>query len=460
MIVVWFIKIDSRGRKMASLVDYLNSAKSSYHVVKYAENQLIEAGFTKLEFGKKFDIKKGGAYYCIPQPTMLYAFTIGQKVTSGKMHISCAHTDSPTFKIKPEPEMGARANAIRINTEPYGGSLKRTWFDRPLCVAGQVVVKAENAFMPTSILFDSIEPWFIIPSLAPHMDREIEEKKIDPQKELIPLFGISGENYVNRFIEKVAEKISVSKEDILDFDLELYVGEKSVFCGKEGELLLGSRIDNIASVAACVEGIIASRIGEDNNSSAPKANDLLTELKSSDENEISLVALFDNEEIGSRTKQGADSMSLSWLIEKIFESECFKNISKLDALSDSKMLSMDGAHAVHPNYPEKADETTKAVLGNGIVLKTSASQRYVTDARMSAIVAGLCEECEIKYQKQANKSGTPGGQTLGPIESSYLPIMAADLGVPMLAMHSAKETMCINDYNELLKLSIVWNRLN
>ena len=449
---------------MSELMDYLKAAKSPYHVCDYAEKRLEAAGFDKLEITDGFELVPGGRYYCRPYPTVLFAFKTGEKITRGGMHIACAHTDSPTFRIKPSPEMGQRGGIKRVNVEPYGGSLKRTWFDRPLGVAGEVILKSGDPFAPKAVLFDSEQPWFIIPSLAPHMDREIEEKKLDVQKELIPVYEIEKDNkcddsapgdinkgvddirhdYVNTITGAIANKLGIDEGEILDYDLSLYLYEEPLLCGVNSEFLLSSRIDNVASVAALTEGLIG------NTSNGVNAHG---------DNDISVIALFDNEEIGSRSKQGADSSVLNLLIDRIFESGLFKDISKTGAIASSSMLSVDGAHGVHPNYPEKADETARVFLGKGLVLKSSAAQRYVTDPYMGAVVAGICEENDIAFQRQANRSGAPGGQTLGPLVSSYLPIPAADLGVPMLAMHSAKETMCPSDYDALLHLSEIWLRV-
>lgn len=430
--------------ELKDLFGYLEAAKSPVHVVAYSCEQLERAGFIKLDFDKKFELKAGGKYYCKPYDSLLFAFRVASNIKAGKMHIACAHTDSPSFKIKPVADMGARANVNRINVEPYGGALKRTWFDRPLGVAGQLVLKGDNIFEPKRVMFDSEGAWFIIPSLAPHMDREIEEKKLDVQKELIPICSLNGvdaaENGADGLKASLAAKAGVAVDDILDYDLNLYICGKPECCGTDGEFLLASRIDNVGSVAALVQGLIASE-----------------DKKAEDDNDLSIVALFDNEEIGSRTKQGADSMIFSWIVDRIFESEAFAEVDKLAALSRSTMLSVDGAHAVHPNYPEKADETSKAYLGKGIVLKTSASQRYVSDSGMSGILKQLCKKYDIMLQVQANRSGTPGGQTLGPIESSFLPIPAADLGMPMLAMHSCTETIACSDYKALYDLMVVWN---
>ncbi len=428
---------------MNELVDYLKNAKSPYHVTEYVKEKLEKAGFTELKSEEAFELSEGGKYYCRPYPRALFAFRIPERAEKVGIRIACAHTDSPTFRVKPSPECASSAGIRKINVEPYGGSLKRTWFDRPLGLAGMIYIKGENAFAPKPVLFDSGEPWFIIPSLAPHMDREIEEKKLDPQKELLPAYALAkeGENGGDSsLLSRIAEKAGIGKEDILDFDLELYLCEEPVICGPDKEFLLSPRIDNIASVAALTEGIMGGGAAD----------------TSGEDSTISMIALFDNEEIGSRTKQGADSGILNFVIDRIFESKLFGDISKNSAIMRSRILSVDGAHAQHPNYPEKADETARALLGKGIVLKNSASQRYVTDPEMGAILLALCSGNGIMVQRQANRSGAPGGQTLGPIISSYLPVPAADLGIPMLAMHSSNETMCLKDYEALEKLMKVW----
>lgn len=438
---------------MANLSTYLKKAKSAYHVTSYVAARLLEAGFEELDFKKPFNLEKGKAYFVSPYPTSLFAFRIPNNIIDGKMHIACAHTDSPCFKIKPCAQLDDKCNTLRVNTEPYGGMLKKTWFDRPLGLAGAIVLKSDNPYQPDTLYFDSGKPWFIIPSLAPHMDREIEEKKIDPQKEMMPLYATCGDGDKS-ITTMICRRAGVSEDDILDYDLNLYCTENPEIIGPELDYILASRIDNVVSVAALVEGII----GSDRTTSDPFDGVVLKTLENCTEGEadISMVALFDNEEVGSRTKQGADSGMLKWIIDRIFDTEIFSGISEDIAIAGSKMLSVDGAHAVHPNYADKADDTARAYIGKGVVVKTSASQRYVTDSTMIGIVSALCKENNIPFQKQANKSGTPGGQTLGPIESSYLPIPAADIGVPMLGMHSISETMSLEDYESLLKLSAIW----
>lgn len=410
---------------MDRLIQYLDASKSPYHVARFGASILSKEGFTEIDFNSAFDLRAGGRYFVRPYPTALFAFVMpseNQSVMSvNDFRIACAHTDFPTFKIKPSSEHKVVASCKRINTEPYGGMLKKTWFDRPLGIAGMVVTKGADVWKPNTNLFDSEEAWCYIPSLAPHMDREIEKKEVDVAKDMIPITGITADS----LIENIAKKLGVDEDDILSYDLNLYDTTKAEYVGVCKEFLSSGRIDNVASVAALTEAISSAENHKDS---------------------ISLIALFDNEEIGSRTKQGADSKLLSWTIKKICEAI---GIDYKNSLHRSMMLSVDGAHAVHPNYPDKADATTAVELGGGLVIKTSASQRYVSDPVVTGIIKGICQERGIAHQVQANKSGTPGGQTLGPIVSSYVPIQGADIGVPMLAMHSIREMISVNDYRSL-----------
>ena len=408
---------------------YLNAGVSPFHVVQTVKERLTESGFEEISFGADHKLAEGKGYLMTPYPSVLFAFRID--TWKRGMHIAAAHTDWPAFKLKPQPDI-KDSSYLRVNTEPYGGMLKRTWFDRPLGLAGKVMLRnVQDPYHPGEVLFDSGAPWLIIPSLAPHLDREIETREIDAQKVLMPLYGTGQEG---SFMEKVAEKLGVAEEEILDYDLYLYNMDPAQITGADSDLLCAPRIDNIASVAALTEGI--AQVTE------PSAG-------------ISLIALFDNEEIGSRSKQGADSELLRMVLEHIRRQMGLEG-SIADVLAESMLLSVDGAHAMHPNYKDKSDETARAFLGGGVVLKTSAGQRYVTDSRASAIIKGLCAEHGITLQQQANRSGAPGGQTLGPIASSYLPMLAADLGIPMLAMHSARELAHIRDYEALEALMRVF----
>ena len=407
--------------------EYINAGVSPFHAVLTVKQRLAGAGFKELALGEDGALERGNGYYISPYPSVIFAFRVNEAKSGA--HIALAHTDSPSFMIKPNPELPEQPY-LRLNVEPYGGMLKRTWFDRPLGVAGRVELRnREDIYAPIERLFDSREAWFIIPSLAPHLDHEIETAKIDAQKVLVPIYGLRKEKEYT-FLQKLAEALGIEKEDVLSYTLYLYNLDEASEIGVEKELLSAPRIDNLASVAALTEGLIASE-----SSMAC----------------LSMIACFDNEEIGSRSKQGADSELL-----KLVLADIYRRLGRSEQLAGDHMrsflLSVDGAHGVHPNYKEKSDVTAQVVLGGGVCLKSSASQRYVTDAKAAAIIKGICEQNGIALQEQANRSGAPGGQTLGPIASSYLPMIAADIGIPMLAMHSARELAATKDYEELCKL--------
>ena len=388
------------------LKQYLDRAVSPWHITIAVKERLKEAGFRQI-FMKDLPAIERGRYYVDMYGTGLIAF----EKNEGPFHIAAAHTDYPCFKIKPQADLGSASGIMRFNAEPYGGMIKRTWFDRPLAMAGAVWTKGSDVLNPDMYLIDSSRPLFVIPSLAPHMDREIETKPIDVQKEMMPLYGLEREVSV---IDVIAECAGVNAEEILSYDINVYPAEEALVTGFDSEFIMSKGIDNIASVAALTESI----------------------CKEKERNYSPMICLFNNEEIGSSTKQGGDSGFLEEVLSRI--TDIYEG--------GSFILSADGAHAVHPAYPEKSDVTSKAIMGKGFVIKTSASQRYATDGYMTAVIRSICDEKDIPYQLFANRSGSPGGSTLGPIVSSHIPIHAADVGIPMLAMHSACELIAVFDY--------------
>lgn len=409
--------------QLNTFLSLLSDGKTSYHTVDFLTSYFMERGFEKvtLEQLQNMELTQDKCFFYSPYPSALFAFRIGEHPK--KFHIAAAHTDFPMLKVKTNPEINKKGY-LQINVEPYGGIIKESWFDRPLGLAGRIFIKGENAFSPKQILFDSEQALFIIPNLAPHLKRSDKSDSIDVQKEMLPLFSMDTSKEVSKtfFMDYIAEKANINKADILDFDLYLYIYDSPVFVGMNNNFLTAARIDNLSSCSAIVEALC---------SETPKDC-------------IAVGAFFDNEEIGSRSKQGADSL----LLRDILTSFSFGK----EFLYNSFSFSVDVAHATHPNYQEKNDITNDIILGKGVVLKSSASQRYVTDSEASAICLALCKENNILIQRQVNRSGMPGGQTLGPLMSSYLPIKSCDLGVPMLAMHSARETICGADYIELRKL--------
>lgn len=415
---------------MEQLMNFLDKSVSPYHAVEECKKQLEESGFEELRLEERWEIKAGGKYYVSPYPSMAIAITVGDlKAGETVLRIGMAHTDQPMMKIKPNAEM-TQKKYMKLNAEKYGGLILNTWLDRPLGISGKVVLKSEQVFKPEVRFFDSKRPVLVIPNLAIHMNRDVNQGvALNPQTHMLPLFGLAGEEMDEHyFTQYIAKELGVKAEDILDYDLFAYNYEKSQKVGVEEELLLAPRIDNLASVYALLEGIKCSE---------PKNN-------------IHIAGFFDHEEVGSRSKQGADSSLLSMVIERIMEASHLDRQAFMQAIAGGFMLSVDGAHALHPNYAEKNDPTTMTLLGDGVVIKQSGTQRYLSDSEATGILMQLCEKNKIPFQKQINRSDVMGGQTLGPIANAYLPMMGEDLGICMLAMHSSMETASCADCEALV----------
>ena len=406
-------------------MNFLDKSVSPYHAVEECKKQLEESGFEELRLEERWEIKAGGKYFVSPYPSMAIAITVGDlKAGETVLRIGMAHTDQPMMKIKPNAEM-TQKKYMKLNAEKYGGLILNTWLDRPLGISGKVVLKSGQVFKPEVRFFDSKRPVLVIPNLAIHMNRDVNQGvALNPQTHMLPLFGLAGEEMDEHyFTQYIAKELGVKAEDILDYDLFAYNYEKSQKVGVQEELLLAPRIDNLASVYALLEGIKCSE---------PKNN-------------IHIAGFFDHEEVGSRSKQGADSSLLSMVIERIMEASHLDRQAFMQAIAGGFMLSVDGAHALHPNYAEKNDPTTMTLLGDGVVIKQSGTQRYLSDSEATGILMQLCEKNKIPFQKQINRSDVMGGQTLGPIANAYLPMMGEDLGICMLAMHSSMETASCAD---------------
>ena len=411
-------------------MNFLDKSVSPYHAVEECKKQSEESGFEELRLEERWEIKAGGKYFVSPYPSMAIAITVGDlKAGETVLRIGMAHTDQPMMKIKPNAEM-TQKKYMKLNAEKYGGLILNTWLDRPLGISGKVVLKSEQVFKPEVRFFDSKRPVLVIPNLAIHMNRDVNQGvALNPQTHMLPLFGLAGEEMDEHyFTQYIAKELGVKAEDILDYDLFAYNYEKSQKVGVEEELLLAPRIDNLASVYALLEGIKCSE---------PKNN-------------IHIAGFFDHEEVGSRSKQGADSSLLSMVIERIMEASHLDRQAFMQAIAGGFMLSVDGAHALHPNYAEKNDPTTMTLLGDGVVIKQSGTQRYLSDSEATGILMQLCEKNKIPFQKQINRSDVMGGQTLGPIANAYLPMMGEDLGICMLAMHSSMETASCADCEALV----------
>lgn len=418
---------------MDQLIELIKSSSSAFHCVKYCKEKLDESGFECLDLNETWFPALGKSYYTSPFPSVLIAFTVGENYSyNGNIRLALAHTDQPAIKIKPCAAMET-GGYLKLNTERYGGLIHHTWLDRPLSIAGKVILRSSDIFAPKVELFDAKEGVVTIPSLAIHLNKEVNKgEELNPQLHLLPIASLSKQHTSKGdfFLNYLSHKMQINAADILDYDLFLYNPEEPLCMGFHKELFSAPRIDNLASVSALIEGITVEPRGEG----------------------LNVIALFDNEEIGSKSKQGADSNLLSFVLEKIYDTKGYSRAKYIEIIGSSFMLSVDGAHAMHPNYKEKHDPTNPVCLGDGIVIKSSASQRYVSDSEATGIIMQLCEAYQIPFQKQVNRSDMPGGQTLGPITSAYLPMKGVDIGIPMLAMHSARELAACSDYIALKNL--------
>lgn len=413
------------------LLHFISTCTSVYHTVATSQKYLEENGFTELDPKEKWSLKAGGKYFVKVYDSTLLAFRVGAKNSSG-LRIAAAHTDFPCFKIKPQPGIITEGYAT-LNVEAYGGMIVSSWMDRPLSLAGKVVVKGKTPFAPKVHLVDFKRPLMSMSSLAIHVNKEVYDGyKWNKQKDVLPIFTmVDKESKDKEFLAKyLAKELKCKREDILAYDLTAYPVEVGCTFGLEDEFISSGRLDNITSVKACLDGIIASNSKEG----------------------VQIAALFDNEEVGSNTKQGADSNVLLQLIGRIYDNLGKTKEELLQDFAGGFMLSVDVAHAFHPNYVDKCDPTNKPVMNGGVALKEAASQVYAGDAEAIGIIAGLCRENKIPYQMFVNRGDLGGGSTLGSMASALVPIRTLDLGVAMLAMHSARETMGATDQKALTDL--------
>ncbi len=407
---------------------FIDESVSCFHVIENMEKRFQESGFLELKEKEAYEIKTGGNYYIKRNDSSIIAFRIPQGEIKG-FHIVASHSDSPTFKIKNQPEIALENSYIKLNTEPYGGMIYAAWLDRCLSVAGRVIYQEENQLKCKIINID--EDLLVIPNLAIHMNREMNKNlSYNPQIDLQPLYCADEVENTFSLTEKIAASAQLMKEDILGQDLFLYVREKGKTAGAHQELMISPRLDDLECVYVSMESM----------------------LRTSPEHYISVCAVFDNEEVGSHTRQGAASTFLKDSLERIAEALHIQKSDYLQLLADSFMISADNAHALHPNHPEKADVHNRPVLNKGIVIKYHGGQKYTTDAYTEAVVKCLCQKADVPWQTYCNRSDLAGGSTLGNIVQSGVSVPCADIGLAQLAMHSAVETAGSRDVEYLLKM--------
>lgn len=394
-----------------NLKAFLDGSYSSYHAVDMLTSQLDTAGYLRLSEGEKWALQPGGKYYMVRGGNALIAFRIPQKVTGGFM-ISASHCDRPTFKVKENGTLTGKYT--RLATEKYGGMLMSTWLDRPLSIAGRVLVETEDGIQ--SRLLNVDQDLLVIPSVAIHMNRNANEGYAwNPAVDTLPLVG--SEAAADKFRELLEE---LAGGEILGQDLYLYLRQKATIWGVEGEYISAQGLDDLQCVWGCTQGFLKARESE----------------------AIPVLAIFDSEEVGSSSAQGAGSTMLADVLARICEAQ---NLDLRQLLARSFMVSADNAHALHPNHPEHSDANNAPLPGGGLVLKFNANQRYTTDGMSAAILRKICEKAEVPVQTYYNRADLPGGSTLGRISLGQVSVLSADIGLAQLAMHSAYETASVRD---------------
>ena len=416
-----------------AMLDFIEKSPSCFHAIKNVKEILENNGYQELAESSSWEISIGGKYYVTRNDSSLIAFQIPQQ--SKGFHIVASHSDSPTFKVKEAPEMTVEEKYVKLNTEKYGGMILSTWLDRPLSIAGRIAVKDGKSIVTKLVNVD--KDLLVIPNVAIHMNREMNKGvEYNPQVDMLPLFAECEEDgSKGMLLRQIAEAAEVKAEDILAHDLFLYPREKGRIIGANGEYVMSARLDDLQSVFASVQAFV----------------------ESSPQNYINVCAVFDNEEVGSGTKQGADSTFLEDVLLRISEGLGVDRSVLLQWIAGSFLISADNAHAVHPNHPEKADPTNRPYLNGGIVIKYHGGQKYTTDAVSAAKMKSLCMEAGVPCQTYANRSDILGGSTLGNISTAHVSVASVDIGLPQLAMHSAMETAGVRDTEYAVKaLKVFW----
>jgi len=413
-------------------VQFLNKAHSVFHSIKLMEQELKEAGFVKLQENQSWKLENNRYYYVVRNDSSIIAFKIPEMIQVKSINLVVAHSDSPALKIKPVADLHDK-NYAKLNVEVYGGPILSSWLDKPLSAAGRAIIKRDGRLCRELVDFD--ENYCVIPNVAPHHNTEINNGfKYNPQVDLVPLVSLDVEE--NYFKKKIASTADCAIDDIYGYDMFLYNREQALLWGKENEFVSGQRIDNLECSYAALQAFKYSYSAQS----------------------INMFVVFDNEEVGSESRQGASSFFLKEVIDRIFASFFYSSADEAAILANSFMISADNAHAVHPNHPEMYDVDNRSFMNKGIVIKRNASQRYITDGIGEAIMKTVCEKANVPYQFFTNKSDQRGGGTQASSLQQTVSIMGVDIGLPQIAMHSTYETAGSKDYQYLVDaLSTFYN---
>lgn len=407
------------------LFRFLDESPTCYHAAANAKAALTAAGAVELRESEQWKLEKGTLYIVERGDSALVAF----RVPEGPLHgflMAASHSDSPTFKVRETAEAASAGNTLRLSVEPYGGGVWRGWLDRPLSVAGRVMIRQGDRLVSRLVNID--RDLLVIPGVAIHMDRSVNKgAELNPAVDLLPLLGCGKEP--GTFRKLIAEAAGVREEHLLSTELFLYPRTKAVQTGLNGEFIVSPRLDDLQCVFGCLEGFLAAKPG----------------------GSLPVLAVFNNEEVGSNTRQGADSTFLTDVLERIAHGCGLDSEGWKAAVANSFMVSADNAHAIHPAHPEYADKGEYPVLGGGIVIKYNANQRYTSDAVSAGIFRRICESAGVPVQYYANRADMPGGSTLGNISNTQVSLNAVDIGLAQLAMHSPFETAGAADTVSLVK---------
>ena len=441
----------NKNNMINRLLSFLDASPVNFWAVKNLAEELTRKGYRRIDPTEALgEVKCGDRFFVTKNDSSIYAFQIGSKpLAESGFHLICAHCDSPTFRIKPNAEMDMEGGIVKLNTEVYGGPIMSTWFDRPLTLAGRVIVKSEDVMQPQTLLLHIKRPLLQISNLAIHFNRQVNDGvKLGRQKDVLPILGIinneleKGNLLMNVILEELNKNASeeaatsgnashrpLTANDILDFDLYLADATPACTFGAHNEFISSGRLDDLSMCFAGLEALLASEPTETTQ----------------------VLAIFDNEETGSQTKQGAGSPFLSYMLKRIALAQSGTDEAYYQAVERAFMVSADNAHAWHPNYSEKYDPTNHPMLGGGPVIKFNAAQKYASDAVSAAIFAGICEKAGVPCQRFVNHSDVAGGSTLGNILASSIPLRGVDMGNAILAMHSCRETGSVIDHEYCVK---------
>lgn len=422
------------NKQIQPLLDFMNVSPCNFLAINHIKQLLNEAGFQEKKLDEPLKVKNGDKFFVTKNDSAIFAITVGKKkLNETGVKIISAHSDSPGFRVKPHAEIKTEGGIIKLNTEVYGGPILYTWFDRPLSLAGRVILRGNDALHPITKLVKIDRPLLTIPHLAIHFNRAVNEgNKLSKQKDMLPIIAKVNNALEadNLLLNVVVQELEVKMEDILDFDLFLYDVQPACTFGLNNEFVSSGRLDDLSMAQAAIEAV----------------------TNVTDTESTCVAAIFDNEETGSGTKQGAASPVLANVLMRLNEVQGGNYDTFCQAIAKSFMISADNAHAFHPNYPEKYDPTNHPVLGGGPCIKINANCKYMSDAHSAAIFRSLCEDAGVPFQYFVNHSDVAGGSTLGNIFTGQVDIEGVDVGSPLLAMHSARETASVADHLNMIKV--------